>query len=333
MTRRNRSILGPLLAVAAAAAILVAAIGPVAAGNTRVVEFGSGAPGTMVVTTVSAGSATTVELTATNTGRQTLTKAVMAIGSLAADGTIGLPAGVTVIDAELDGVDCAIAPEGAGAACQVGNFVRRASVTGVFTLQTTTVLTAEPIGASFKVAENVQDQGANTNTFYASGTITADAPTSNGATFLRLTGQALRLSTADDDFTAIAGDTHTTTLEVPGATGGFISIIESDGPTGCTPKCIGQEVEANVRDGDELAPYLEWTLVIKTTDVQPSKGGVIHILDDANAAPVIITNTKKNECSARKTTDCIVSFVVDKVAGTTTIVFRTETNGRVKGFG
>ena len=322
----------PILSMLAALGILAAAMAsPVAAGNTRTVTFGSGGVhGAFVLTPVTAGGVTVVELTATNAGRQTLTKAVMAIGSLAATGTPVLPEGMTIIGATLDGVACSITDDARGAACDAGNFVRRAGVTGTFILQTpTATLSGAGIGASFKVAENVQDQGSNTNTFIAQSTITTAPTNSDGNATYLLPGQALTLGTAGQAH--LAGDIQTVSLRVPGAAGGLIAITESDGPSGCTPKCIGQEVRANVRNGAALAPYLEWTLVIATTDVQPSKGGVIHTLDNGNV--VTIENVRRNQCSDRKTTDCIVSFEVDRQAGTTTIVFRTPSNGRVKGFG
>ena len=113
--------------------------------------------------------------------------------------------------------------------------------------------------ASFKVAEKVSDQGANGNTAFAQALMTILATgTDAKATFL---GDAdLTLSTGT---TPPSGDTQVTTISVPGAKGGVISIFESDEPITCPRACIGQTVSANVRDGADLSPLvIVWTLKV-----------------------------------------------------------------------
>jgi hypothetical protein len=309
---------------------------PTPNSDNRTVYFGdpdTAANGTLAVTPVSAGGVFTFDVLARNDGSQNLTHAVLAFGDVAApwpDGPSanGLPSGATILSATVENATCG-APSATGFSCEVGSLGAGAWVKATFVVQTpATPLGATDVWASFKVAENVNDQGANRNTFFAHDAIVVAAANSNAHSNFIL-GGPLTIATAGQPL--VTGDKQVTTLEVPGAIGGLASVVETDGPTGCNPKCIGQTVSANVRDGAPLSPYLKWTLVIAQTDVNASKGGVIHTLDDGTQ--VVIANTKANACSASKPTDCIETFVVDKQAGTTTIVVRTPTNGAIRGFG
>ena len=115
---------------------------------------------------------------------------------------------------------------------------------------------------------------------------------------------------------------------MPGLQGGEISIVETNDPTGCSPACIGQEVSANVRDGAFLTPYLKWELDITGTGAGINKGGILHINDDGSIEDFRYTNA--NVCSNAADVDCFDLYQVDKRANVTKIIFRTDTNGRVK---
>jgi hypothetical protein len=297
-------------------------------------------------TAVTAGGVFAFEVLARNTGSQTLTHAVLRFGATAIDRTAAdyassaagpipdqtpsLPSGATILSATATGTKaCPPASGGTAFTCDLGNFTPADWVQVRFIVQAPAAAVDTWIWASFKVAENVNDQGANRNTFYADAALPIAATNSNGNSTLLTGNQPLRLSTAG--LPMVSGDPQITTVEVPGALGGLISIFETDDPTGCTPKCIGQTARVNVRDGELLSPYLLWTLVIFQTDVVAGKGGVIHTLD--NGDEITIANVKTNACSPLKETNCIESFEIDKRAGTTTIVFRTPTNGAVRGYG
>ena len=345
------SVRRSLVAAATSAALvigLLAATTTAALGaDTRTVYFGDPADpdgaGLIAPTPVTAGGVFTFDVTARNLGNQTLAHATLGLGTGAAartsadyaggaagpipDGTPSLPPGAEILAASLDGAACAF--DGAGASCAIGNFRNGDAVTATFVVRAPASAVETWIWTTFKVAENVNDQGANQNTFFADAALLIGPTTSNAVSTYLLGNQPLKAGTAGQEL--VPGDRQRTTVEVPGGFGGFVSLVETDNPTGCSPKCIGQEVQANVRNGAILTPYLLWTLVIDRTDVNANKGGVIHTLD--NGDEVTIANTKDNACSTKLPVDCIESFVVNKRSGTTTIVFRTPTNGAVRGFG
>lgn len=345
------SVRRSLVAAATSAALvigLLAATTTAALGaDTRSVYFGDPADpdgaGRIAPSPVTAGGVFVFDVTARNLGNQTLTHATLGLGTGAAsrtsadyadgaagpipDGTPSLPAGAEILAASLDGSACDF--DGAGASCAVGNFGKGAVVTATFVVRAPASAVESWIWTTFKVAENVNDQGSNRNTFFADAALSIGPTNSNAVSTYLLGNQPLKAGT--DGQEPVPGDPQRTTVEVPGGFGGLVSLVERDNPTGCSPKCIGQEVRANVRNGAVLTPYLLWTLVINRTDVNASKGGVIHTLD--NGADVTIANTKANACSTKLPVNCIESFVVNKKAGTTTIVFRTPTNGAVRGFG
>ena len=339
----NRSRVPRDLAAATTSIVLIVGLlasmaGTTLGADTRDVYFGDPADtttgnGALVVTPVTAGGVFTFDVLALNRGSQTLTHGELALGSVVAArpgwdvvATPSLPAGAEILDATLDGAACSFDAD--GARCDVGSLAGGAEVTASFVVRAPATAGASWVWTTFKVAETPNDQGSNTNTFYADSALDIGPTNSNSLSTYLLEDEQLRLSTAD--VTSVPGDTQRTTVEVPNAFGGLVSIVETDGPTGCSPKCIGQTVQANVREGAVLTPYLLWTLVINRTDVNANKGGVIHTLD--NGTVVTITNTKANACS-KKPTNCIESFVVNKKQGTTTIIFRTPTNGAVRGFG
>ncbi len=222
---------------------------------------------------------------------------------------------------------CTITANKDGANCDVGTMVKGTDVVATFAVE---VPSAGPshVYASLRVAENNPNRGDNNNSFFADSDVTVGQTNSDSNSTFKLSNQALKLGTKGQS--AVPGDKMTTTVEVPDGFGGLISIVEKNGPTGCpnTP-CIGQEVELNVRNGADIDPYVQWRLEIIGLGAGLNKGGILHTLDDGTI--VDIRFTKANTCSAKLLDDCIVSYDVNKNAGTTVIVFRTDTNGRVKG--
>ena len=188
-------------------------------------------------------------------------------------------------------------PTGSGYVCNLPNFAADDYVKATFTVQAGPDVFSEAhqavLWASFKVAEKVSDQGANQNTAFAQALMTILATGSDAnATFL--SDQApLVLSTGD---APPSGDTQVTTIRVPGAQGGLITIFESDDPFVCPRACIGQTVSANVRDGVDLSPLvIVWTLKIIGIGAG-SQGGAVHELDNGNS--VFIANTSANQCTS-----------------------------------
>ena len=335
----------PLAAASISIALLLGVLGAgvASAADNRVVYFGDPATATedpsgnrvINVSPFTANGVFTFDVLARNDGNQNLTHVIIGVGSGAAAragwdtaSKPSLPPGATVIGATLDGAACTIAADRSGATCQTGSLGRNDEITATFVVQAGSYTGPSWAYATLRVAENVNDVGANTNSFFADDSDLLILPTnSNGYGTYQQAGEALTATTKG--LAPVANDKQTTKVEVPGATGGVVSLIETEvDQTGCSPACIGQTVSANVRNGDEVAPYLQWTLEILSTSQTASKGGIYHTLDTGEV--VRIANTEANACTAKKTVDCIVSYAINKKTGLTTIVFRTETNGAVR---
>ena len=314
---------------------------PTPTSDRRNVYFGDapapGGPGVLDLTPATTGNTFVFDVEAVNNGNQTLTHATFGLGGGAAtrtDSTLpSLPAGVKIVgNPVVQGATCAGTPlvSDTNFSCDIGNFAAGASATVTFTMTATLPVPATKIWASFKVAENTGgDSGANKNTFIAESDIAiVDSDSNNNADFIE-TGP-FTLSTNGQP--EVPGDVQKTTVG-PGpnsAAAGFISIVETNSPTGCpNAGCIGQEVALNVNDGADVTPYLEWRLDIVGLG-GGSKGGVVHEEDGGNV--VTIPNTPANKCSDTNTVDCIVSYTVSNKNNTTTIVFRTLTNGKTKAY-
>lgn len=292
---------------------------PTPNSDNRTVYFGDETGnGSFVPSIVTAGNVFEFTLTARNDGANRLTHAEIGYGSLAIarqGSNASLPAGMSIAFANLDGVDCMIAPEGLGALCDAGQLDAGETVHAQFIVNAPSVAPVKTTYASFKVAENVPDQGANRNTFFADGTIEVGATNTNGNATFKLGNEPLTLSTLGQ--TLVKKDSMTTTVSA-GVNGGAISISEADCTT-ADPCNAGQIATVHVRDGAPLA--LVWTLVIVGT--LPSPLVVTHTLDDD------VTNVPISEsCSETLVTNCIESVV--KNGNVNTIIFRTPTNGRIR---
>ncbi len=286
--------------------------------------------GLLNVSPATTGKVFAFDVIARNTGGQNLTHAQLAFGDATApnaNGTVvGLPAGATILDVDTAGVGCEDETRTTTSyVCDVGSLRPGTWLTARFFVAAgPTPVSDAIIRASFKVAENVNDQGANRNTFFAEDTVNI-ALTSKDAIGTYLPG-ALELSTKGiGDST---GDPQSTSVRVEGAENGFISIVETNGPTGCPAPCIGQTVSLNVNDGQIFDTFVEWRLEIVGSSAIPNKGGVVHTLDDGTEE--LILNTKANACSTTNPVNCFVSYTVNKKLNLTTLVFRTDSNGAAR---
>jgi len=286
----------------------------------RIIYFGD-APksdqgnGVLVPSTVSAGNVFEFTLWVENLGSNRLTHAEVGYGSLAvAQGTaVSLPAGATIQSATLNGADCFRTEDNLGSLCDLGQF--DAGETATIQIIVNAPATPGPVStyASFKVAENVADQGANRNTVYANANFDVLPTNSNSnATYKSTSAGALTLSTNGQ--TLVAKDSMTTTVSGPAGVGA-ISISE----TNCNKSCVGQIATVHVREGADQTPYLEWTLRI----VGSISGVITHTLD--NGQEVSFSGSCAGDSDG---VDCIFSNV--KNGNTTTIVFRTLANGKVR---
>ena len=288
----------------------------------RIIYFGD-APrsaqgnGVLVPSPVSAGNVYEFTLWIANDGSNRLTHSEVGYGSRAISQTgagASLPTGASIVSATLiSGVgSCAVVDLGLGALCDLGQFDAGETASVQIIVNAPDDPGAAFTYASFKVAENVADQGANRNTVYANSSNFVIAPTNSNSNATYKTSGDFTLSTEGQ--TLVKKDSMTTTVTGPAGVGA-ISISE----TNCDNSCVGQIATVHVREGVDQTPYLEWKLVI----VGSISGVITHTLD--NGQDFSFSGSCDGDVDG---VDCIVSNV--KNGNSTTIIFRTETNGKVR---
>jgi len=326
-THRRR---GSLAAALLSGAMLIAAAVPAFAGDTRNVFVGSpgAADGTLVFTEVSAGQQTKTDVFIENGSPSTMNKTTLSIGAFPA--AAPLPAGVT-IDGKFgaNAGQCSIAADKLSATCDFGNLRSGQSKSVSFIFGIANAGTPD-IDIAVKVKETVNDNGANADTFHASARLTvAGAGCDSVATFVA-PGQAKHVTTAN----ATNCTPQTTELDIPGLPAGATVKVSEITDTSCVASgksCFGAKSVANVNNGATVSLVWSITWLNSTigTPIQEQKLGVVHVEDDGDI--VLIPNTNAGRCgNSPSKTNCIVSVTVG--ATTTTIVFKTPSNGYVKGW-
>jgi hypothetical protein len=302
---------------------------PTPTSDNRMLYFGwpeTGGDRQLQPSAVTTGNVFVIDMIARSDDNQTLTHPRLAIGTAVQPGgpdADSLPTNATILSVETSGVACVTEELTATSySCDLPNFVFGDSITAHVTVQAgTNVVNNDIVWATFKVAEKVNDQGANQNTAFASSPMSIQQTNSNANATYKLGGE-FSLSTNGPD--PIKKDPMTTTVSVPDDTGvGAISISEEN----CDNSCTGQIATVHVRDGGEQTPYLLWKLVI----VGSIDGVITHTLDEVDENGDLIEVEISEDCVDVGDTfdvDCIVSNT--KNGNATTIEFRTETNGKVR---
>lgn len=330
-TRRRRESLAAALL---SGALLLAAAVPAFAGDTRNVFVGSpgAADGTLVFTPVSAGQQTKTDVLIKNDSQATMNKTTLSIGTFPA--AAPLQAGVTVEGKfGADSGACTIAADKGSATCDFGNLRsgKSKSVSFIFGIANADPRDGQPdIDIAVKVKETVNDNGANEDTFHATADLTvAAAGCDSVATFLA-PGQAKRVTTAN----ANNCPGQTTEIDIPGLPNGTTVSVAQVADPSCPASgksCFGSNSAADINDGNPVALVWSITWLNSTigTPIQEQKLGVVHVDDEGD--PTLIPNTNAGRCgNSPSKTNCIVSVTVG--ATTTTIVFKTPSNGYVKGW-
>jgi hypothetical protein len=341
-------------AVAVAAILVVGSGGALAAG--RNVYFGSpgvpqapGATGTIrIQTPLVADQLTAFQLVLENKGPSTLTQVAIAGGS-----AVAISASIPAKDyltpgasfewllaggPKADLVHCDYTSSAQdGFLCTFPNLAQgekaelQVAVKAQPTAGTLRVVTAA------QVKENRNDNGANTDTFYAVGEAAALADTGDSvSTFL-----APSLPEVFDPVVTRAQLNETnrqkTTVKVPGvANGQPVGITEIEDPTNAFCKagyvCFGQAARVSVNYGNVVVPFLEWQMDWDATllpkGYNERKGGVVHVEDGGTKVVISV----KTLCTASDPTDCVVSYGYSPDKSTYSIVFRTLSNGGTRGF-
>lgn len=328
----HRSLPSRIVILGVGVGLLAASLAaPVLGADTRTVFVGSpgtgGGDGVLVLSPVSAGQATKTDIRIANDSAATMNKTTLLIGTAPAP---ALPAGVKVFGAYgPNGSACTVAAAGASVTCSFGN-VRSGTARNVTIVFEVASAGSVTIDAAVKVKETVNDNGANKDTFFAAGAVAVGAFSCDSVATFVAPGQGKTVSTE-----ASTCDPQSTALTIPALGGGALVSIQEVADASCagTLTCFGQASVANVNDGNpvNLTWAITWNNDVLPNGFNPRKAGVLHFLDDGETV-VVIENTNAGKCgNSPSKTNCVVSVV--EGATTTTITFRTPSNGRVKGFG
>lgn len=312
-----------LLSTFAAAGSVALAVG------TRVLFVGSGADGVISLTQpVSTGGVALADVVVRNDGKQTLTKVMLHVGAAPA---APLPAGTSIVGVSGSGAgSCVLAGDATSLLCDFGNFAKGASRTLTLLFGFAQELSGALVQVVGTVNESVNDQGGNVDTFPADGIVDVSATTcDNVATFIP-PGQAKVVGTGFEGC-----DGQSTSLAIPAGANGHVARAAEEASSACAfdLTCFGQASVAQVDGGAGIDPYLEWTIrwpAASVGKISLNKAGVIHFRDDGSQ--VALFNSRKALCNANQV-DCIVSFAFTADGLWLVAVFRTPTNGVVRGFG
>ena len=209
---QRRSVPNRWLALATGLATVLALAGsavPALAGNTRSVTVGSAGDGQLPSVTVSAGEEIVFPLTIKNTGRQTLNNVMLSVGQ---DGLPDVveknPQTAVVPQAAEQSAErrhdlgqgtggVGVCTGGARLTCTVGTLVARDDFEIPVTISSTEAAAAGsiPTKAVVTVAEIGNDQGSNTDTFAAEGSLNLLAFSCDSISAYRTNGQPKLVST------------------------------------------------------------------------------------------------------------------------------------------
>lgn len=318
---------------------------PALAGNTRTVTVGSAADGQLPSVTVSAGESIIFPLTIKNTGRQTLNNVMLAVGhdglplvdeknpqtAVVPQQPIDLPAGVTITDNGTGGGRCT---GGARLSCTVGTLGARASFEITVTVSSTRTAAAAviPTKAVVTVAEIGNDQGSNTDTFAAEGSLNLLAFSCDSISAYRTHDQSKVVSTcAVTDPDNLNGQSATITLPTRLSAISLNDALSQACPALLATCYSNAAVEANI-EGDATSDTLTWVLDLKLApgaNVNVLKVVVYH--EDDLGGVTLIPLTKKNACKTANQTDCGVAEIV-VIDGTEVlrVTIQTPGNGKVQ---
>lgn len=344
----RRSAPNRWLALATGLATILALAGsavPAMAGNTRTVTVGSAADGQLPSVTVSAGESIIFPLTIKNTGRQTLNNVMLAVGqdglplvdeknpqtAVVPQAPTNLPDGVTISD---NGTGGGLCSGGAKLSCTVGTLSARASFVITVTISSTEAAAAAtiPTKAVVTVAEIGNDQGSNTDTFAAEGSLNLLAFSCDSISAYRTHGQSKVVSTCGvTDPDNLNGQSATITLPAHLSAVGLNDALAQACPALLATCYSIAAVEANI-EGDATSDTLTWVLDLKLapgTNVNVYKVVVYH--EDDLGGVTLIPLTKRNACKTASQADCgVAEIVVIDGIEVLRVTIQTSGNGKVQ---
>jgi len=275
-----------------------------------------------------------VEFTATfqNLGGQTLTRPTFGIGTgiaYEADGVTQalLPAGVSLVDATPSTGACQF-EQADGAECTLANIAGGSSASVIVTLRVGTSASSAATGvkASWKVAEQVNDNGANRDTWWASGGWFLDDGCDNLAESKIPGGQSVKF---DVNQCGAALQASSTDVAASAYTSGVLKHVTS-GPR-CRPgggaECFGDYTSISVGAESFVVWTITWDASLLPSTFKFSKAGVLHFPDSGPAVKI------DHACTTASEVDCWTDFGFNSDGTKLSITFRTLENGFGKGYG
>jgi hypothetical protein len=321
---------------------------PALAGDTRSVTVGSAGDGLLPSVAVSAGESIIFPLTIKNTGRQTLNNVMLSVGQ---DGLplvveknprtavtpvpqqpINLPSGVTISDNGTGGVG--VCTGGARLTCTVGTIVARDDFEITVTITTSAEDAAAaviPTKAVVTVAEIGNDQGSNTDTFAAEGSLNLLAFSCDSISAYRTHGQPKLVSTCPvTDPENLNGQSASVLLPTHLSAISLNDAVAEDCPAQLAT-CYSHAAVVATIVGDATGDTIKWILEVRLpagTNVNLYKVVVQHVNDEEVSN--LIELTKRNGCKTDAQKNCGVAELVD-VDGIRIlrVTIQTEGNGKV----
>jgi hypothetical protein len=243
---------------------------------------------------------------------------------------IDLPAGVTISD---NGTGGGLCTGGATLNCTVGMLGARASFAITVTVSSSRTAAAAtiPTKAVVTVAEIGNDQGSNTDTFAAEGTLNLLAFSCDAISAYRTHDQSRVVATCPvTDPDNLNGQSASITLPAHLSAIGLNDALAEDCPAQLATCYSNAGVEANI-EADTANDTIVWVLDVALapgTNVNVFKVVVYHEDDDGNVT--LIELTRKNGCKSATQTDCGVAQIIE-IDGVDVlrVTIQTPGNGKV----
>jgi hypothetical protein len=295
--------------------------------TTRTVHFGSATDGTLTVTpnVVYPGGYVDFTAVARNDGTQTLTHATFGLGNQAAlpgPGGPSLPAGWTIEAITPSVGSCTW--DSAGAMCDLGSLVGRGGQATVYVLLHATTA-ASGIWASLKIAEQVNDQGGNTDTFYATSNVSAAATCNQAAASKLPSDTPVALGYCSDD--------QDSAVNVVTNAFGAGSLNQQNNGFVCSPGggavCFGDYVAVAVTSESLVTWTFTWDVSLLPRTFRLSRLAIMHKPDEGAAVRIAASDL----CDSATDVDCTIPDSVVLTDTTLSMQIRTLENGFGKGAG
>jgi hypothetical protein len=337
------------LAASLATILVLAGSAPAFAGNTRLVTVGSAADGQLPSVTVSAGESVVFPLTVRNTGRQTLNNVLLVVGkdglpgvvendpssSVVPQAPVDFPTNVSITDSGTGGTNSGtgqpICTSGLTLRCAIGTLAGRGSFAITVTISATQAAAAAviPTKAVVTVAEIGNDQGSNTDTFAAEGSLNLLAFSCDSIAAYRANQSKVVSTCAVTDPRETNGQSATITLPAHANGIALNDALAGACPAQLTTCYSNATVEANI-DLDTTGDTILWVVDVELaagSNVNVLKIVVYHEDDDGNVT--LIPLTKKNACKTVTQTNCGAAEIVQEGGlQILRVSFQTAGNGK-----